>query len=60
VRFLVPIDPGYFLTGLYRDSRWIEHEILDLDFVFGVPGAGAVCHFISKSGEAEVQNDQDG
>src|SRR6266851_5474336 len=40
VRFLVPIDPGYLLTGLDRDGLRIKREIFDLDFVLtGATGA---------------------
>ena len=60
VRLFVPIDPGDLFARLHGDGRWIEHEILDLDFVFDVRGAVVVCRFISKCSEAEVQNDQDG
>jgi hypothetical protein len=40
VRFLVPIDPGDLITGLYRDGLRIKREIFDLDFVLtGATGA---------------------
>ena len=40
VRFLVPIDPGYLLTGLDRDGLRIKREVFDLDFVLtGATGA---------------------
>jgi hypothetical protein len=41
VRFLVPVDPGYLLTGLHRNALRIEGEVFDLDLVFlGVIRAG--------------------
>jgi hypothetical protein len=59
VRFLVPIDPGYFLTGLHRDGLRIEGEVFDLDFVFlGVTRAG-ILH-LAGNGEHRQVDETDG
>jgi hypothetical protein len=43
VWLLVPIDPGYLLTGLHRNGLRIEREVFDLDFVFaGTTAAGVL------------------
>ena len=44
VRFLVPIDPGYLLTGLDRDILRIKSEVFDLDFVLTGATAAGVLH----------------
>jgi hypothetical protein len=50
VRFLVPINPGYLLTGPHRDGLRIEGKILDLDL--GLTGA-AVARVLDFAGQGE-------
>jgi hypothetical protein len=59
VRFFVPIDPGYLLTGLDRNGLRIEGEVFDLDFVFlGGTRAGIV--HLASDGEHRQVDETDG
>jgi hypothetical protein len=54
VRFLVPIDPGYLLTGLYRDGLRIKREVFDLDFVLTGATAARVIHLARERKDRET------
>src|SRR6478736_6287785 len=54
VRFLVPIDPGYLLTGLDRDILRIKSEVFDLDFVFLAVTCAGILHLASYGEERET------
>src|SRR5262249_36342806 len=54
VRFLVPIDPGYLLTGLHRNRLRIEGEVFDLNFVFASATAAGVLHLAGYSEHRET------
>ena len=54
VRFLVPIDPGYLLTGLDRDVLRIKGEVFDLDFVLTGATAARVLHLAGYRQDRET------
>ena len=55
MRLLVPIDPGYLLTGLDRDILRIKSEVFDLDFVLLAAGAIGILHLASECERGQTE-----
>jgi len=55
VRFLVPVNPGYFFPGLYRQSFGSEVEILNHDLVLF---DAVSCSFLLGLAEGKMSQEQ--